>query len=76
MTNCFKGLKPGSIVLIHVCAHNPTGVDPTPEQWKELAKICKEKKLFPFFDSAYQGYASGDLKKDTVGLQIFLDEGL
>jgi len=37
LKNCWNGLKPGTIVLIHVCAHNPTGVDPTPEQWKEMA---------------------------------------
>jgi aspartate aminotransferase len=40
----------GSFFLLHACAHNPTGVDPTPEQWKEMSKVMKERKLFPFFD--------------------------
>ena len=48
-----------SMILLHACAHNPTGVDPKPEQWAEMSKVIKEKKLFPFFDMAYQGFASG-----------------
>ena len=55
MKECLLNAAPGTIVLLHACAHNPTGVDPTREQWVELAQICKQKKLFPFFDSAYQG---------------------
>lgn len=49
------------MILLHACAHNPTGVDPKPEQWAEISKVMKEKKLFPFFDMAYQGFASGVL---------------
>lgn len=49
------------MILLHACAHNPTGVDPKPEQWAEMSKVIKEKKLFPFFDMAYQGFASGKL---------------
>jgi aspartate/tyrosine/aromatic aminotransferase len=45
--------------LFHACAHNPTGVDPKPEQWEEISKVVQQKKLFPFFDMAYQGFASG-----------------
>lgn len=48
-----------SMILLHACAHNPTGVDPKPEQWAEMSKVIKEKQLFPFFDMAYQGFASG-----------------
>lgn len=48
------------MILLHACAHNPTGVDPKPEQWAEMSKVIKEKKLFPFFDMAYQGFASGE----------------
>jgi aspartate/tyrosine/aromatic aminotransferase len=76
MYDCLKGANSGSIVLLHACAHNPTGVDPTAEQWRQLAKLFKEKKLFPYFDSAYQGYASGDLEKDAQAIHIFLNEGL
>lgn len=43
-----------SIFLLHACAHNPTGVDPTQEQWAELSKLMKTKKQTPFFDCAYQ----------------------
>ena len=42
------------MVLLHACAHNPTGVDPTPEQWKGIADVVAEKQHFPFFDMAYQ----------------------
>lgn len=41
------------------CAHNPTGVDPTPEQWQAIADLCKRKGHLPFFDVAYQGFATG-----------------
>lgn len=44
----------GSIVLLHACAHNPTGVDPTPQQWQGILRAVQEKRLLPFFDSAYQ----------------------
>jgi len=67
--------QPGSIVLLHTCAHNPTGVDPTPDQWKAIAQVMKENDLFPFFDTAYQGFASGCLEKDGFGLRYFLDQG-
>lgn len=64
-----------SIILLHSCAHNPTGVDPKPEQWKELSAIIKKKKLFPFFDMAYQGFASGDVARDAFAVRLFLKEG-
>lgn len=51
----------GSVVLLHVCAHNPTGVDPTIQQWGRIAEVMKERNLFPFFDSAYQGFSSGKI---------------
>ena len=66
---------PGSIVLLHPCAHNPTGVDPTPEQWKAIAQVMKKNNLFPFFDSAYQGYASGDCTKDAFAIRYFAAQG-
>ncbi|KAG1653229.1 Aspartate aminotransferase, mitochondrial [Nymphon striatum] len=64
-----------SIILLHACAHNPTGVDPKPEQWKEISKIVKDRKLFPFFDMAYQGFASGDINNDAFAVRYFLEEG-
>ncbi|XP_049830508.1 aspartate aminotransferase, mitochondrial [Schistocerca gregaria] len=64
-----------SIILFHACAHNPTGVDPKPEQWKEIANVVKQKKLFPFFDMAYQGFASGDVTRDAFAVRYFVQEG-
>lgn len=64
-----------AIVLFHACAHNPTGVDPTPEQWKEISDIVKEKQLFPFFDMAYQGFASGDFSRDAFAVRHFVSQG-
>ncbi|XP_053601257.1 aspartate aminotransferase, cytoplasmic isoform X2 [Plodia interpunctella] len=64
-----------SVVLLHACAHNPTGIDPTHEQWEKIADIMEERKLFPFFDSAYQGFASGDLERDAWAVRHFLRRG-
>ncbi|OXU19532.1 hypothetical protein TSAR_004215 [Trichomalopsis sarcophagae] len=64
-----------SIILLHACAHNPTGVDPKPEQWAELSQLIKKKNLFPFFDMAYQGFASGDVLKDSLAVRLFIKEG-
>ncbi|XP_068117063.1 aspartate aminotransferase, mitochondrial [Hyperolius riggenbachi] len=65
-----------SIILFHACAHNPTGVDPKKEQWKELAAVVKSRRLFPFFDMAYQGFASGDIDRDAWAVRHFIQEGL
>lgn len=65
----------GAVILLHACAHNPTGVDPTESQWREISDIIKEQKLFPFFDMAYQGFASGDIAKDAFALRHFVSEG-
>ncbi|KAF7825447.1 aspartate aminotransferase, mitochondrial-like [Senna tora] len=70
-----KNAPDGSFFLLHPCAHNPTGVDPTEEQWKELSYELKVKNHFPFFDMAYQGFASGDLDKDAQALRIFFEDG-
>lgn len=60
----------GDVVLLHGCCHNPTGIDPTEQEWEELAKLCAEKKLLPLFDFAYQGFAKG-VEEDAAGLRIF-----
>ncbi|XP_063236772.1 aspartate aminotransferase, cytoplasmic isoform X1 [Bacillus rossius redtenbacheri] len=64
-----------AVVILHACAHNPTGCDPSREQWEQIADVMKEKKLFPFFDSAYQGFASGDLDKDAWAVRYFAGRG-
>ncbi|KAL4909582.1 hypothetical protein BDW74DRAFT_165962 [Aspergillus multicolor] len=58
-------------ILLHVCAHNPTGLDPKKEQWRKIATVCEEKKLFVIFDLAYQGFASGDLDEDAWAIRHF-----
>lgn len=62
--------KAGDIVLLHGCCHNPTGIDPTADEWEQLAKLCAAKGLLPLFDFAYQGFASG-VEEDAQGLRIF-----
>ncbi|KAE8216226.1 hypothetical protein CF327_g573 [Tilletia walkeri] len=72
-TNALRTAKNGSVFLLHACAHNPTGVDPTKEQWSAIADIFVEKGHFAFFDCAYQGFASGDLDKDAYSVRHFVD---
>jgi len=73
MITCLKNAEENSIVLLHVCGHNPTGVDPDQNQWKEICRIMQEKNLFPYFDLAYQGYVSGDLLDDIYPIYEFLN---
>lgn len=60
----------GDVVLLHACCHNPTGIDPTPEQWGELAAIAQRQGFLPLFDFAYQGFGDG-LQEDAAGLRAF-----
>ncbi|TYJ57304.1 hypothetical protein B9479_002037 [Cryptococcus floricola] len=78
----FEGMKAdienapdGSVILLHACAHNPTGIDPTEAQWKELSTLLKSKNHFPFFDMAYQGFASGDTLRDAFAVRYFVEQG-
>jgi len=75
MCEDIKNAKDGSVFMLHACAHNPTGVDPTLEQWKELSALMKKKNHVVFFDSAYQGFASGDAEKDAASMRIFVKDG-
>uniref|UniRef100_A0A672MNY2 Aspartate aminotransferase, mitochondrial n=1 Tax=Sinocyclocheilus grahami TaxID=75366 RepID=A0A672MNY2_SINGR len=59
-----------SVIVLHACAHNPTGVDPRPEQWKEM-----KRNLLVFFDMAYQGFASGDIDRDAWAVRYFIEQG-
>jgi len=69
-----ENAPPRSVILIHPCAHNPTGVDPTKEQWKELAEVIIAKHHYTFFDCAYQGFASGDLDNDAWAVRYFVEK--
>jgi aspartate aminotransferase len=64
-----------SIIVLHACAHNPTGVDPTPQQWEQIADVIARRDLFPYFDSAYQGFATGDLENDAEAIRMFVRRG-
>ncbi|KAF5737277.1 aspartate aminotransferase mitochondrial-like isoform X4 [Tripterygium wilfordii] len=75
MMDDIKNAPDGSFFLLHPCAHNPTGVDPTEEQWREISHLFKVKNHFPFFDMAYQGLASGDLDRDAQVIRKFVEDG-
>lgn len=64
--------NPGDGVLLHACCHNPTGVDPTIDQWKEIASVIARRGLLPLLDFAYQGFGDG-LDADAAGLRVVLD---
>ncbi|CAI4219702.1 unnamed protein product [Parascedosporium putredinis] len=70
-----KAAPKGSVFLFHACAHNPTGVDPTQEQWKEISKAVADAGHFSFFDMAYQGFASGDINQDAFAVRHFVEQG-
>jgi aspartate/tyrosine/aromatic aminotransferase len=73
MCTALRTLPPHSIVLLHASCHNPTGVDPSPEQWQELSNLIKQRHLIPFFDLAYQGFGSG-LAEDVYPIRLFAQE--
>lgn len=75
MLDTLQDLPKGSIIVLHGCCHNPTGIDPSLEVWKEIAKICKEKELFPLIDFAYQGFGTG-IEEDAAPIRHFYNEGL
>nr|CAD7588395.1 unnamed protein product [Timema genevievae] len=65
-----------AVVVLQPSAHNPTGCDPSREQWARIADVIQEKKLFPFFDVPYQGLASRDVDDDIWPVRFFADRGL
>jgi aromatic-amino-acid transaminase len=70
MTAALEKLPAGAIVVLHACCHNPTGVDPTPEQWSRIIDIVRGRGLVPFLDIAYQGFA-GSLAEDGAVVRRF-----
>lgn len=63
-----------SVVMLHACAHNPTGADPTHEEWRQIQQVMARKQHVAFFDMAYQGFASGDPEKDAFAVRLFVKE--
>jgi len=70
MVASLQSVEAGELVLFHGCCHNPTGIDPTQEQWEILAKLVADLGAIPFFDFAYQGFARG-VEEDAQGLRVF-----
>lgn len=66
--------KQNDVLLLHACAHNPTGLDPSKDQWDAIKRLCVELNLFVVFDLAYQGFASGDLDADAWAVRRFASD--
>ncbi len=75
LTDALSKIPAGDIVLLHVCCHNPTGVDPSPTQWAALADIAAARGWFAFFDFAYQGFGES-VEADRLPLTLFAERGL
>ncbi len=75
MIVALQSAAPGTIVVLHACCHNPTGVDPTREQWARIISVLVERKLMPFLDIAYQGFADG-IEADAFVVRALADAGL
>ncbi len=75
MLAALKAVPAGDIVLLHVTCHNPTGVDPTVEQWQQIAEVAGEAGWLPFFDFAYQGFGVS-VEEDRKPLELFAAKGL
>ncbi|MBX3706480.1 MAG: aspartate/tyrosine/aromatic aminotransferase [Pseudomonadales bacterium] len=75
MAHTLASLPAGSIVVLHVCCHNPTGADPTAEQWGRIIEIVRAGQLVPILDLAYQGFANG-LDADAEPVRRFVAAGV
>jgi aromatic-amino-acid transaminase len=75
MLATLRTLPAGSIVLLHACCHNPTGVDLTHRQWEELIPVLRERELLPYLDLAYQGYGDG-IAEDAFAVRALASAGL
>ena len=75
MRAALQAAAKGTIVVLHACCHNPTGVDLTAEQWREVVAVVRERGLVPYLDMAYQGFAEG-LETDGAAVRAFAASGL
>ncbi|MDP1648775.1 MAG: amino acid aminotransferase [Rubrivivax sp.] len=75
MLDTLRQLPARSVVLLHACCHNPTGVDLTPAQWRALIPVLRERELLPFLDLAYQGYGDG-IAEDADAVRALASSGL
>ena len=70
-----RTLPAKSVVLLHACCHNPTGVDLTPAQWQQLLPVLRERQLLPYLDIAYQGYGDG-IEEDAFAIRLLASAGM
>ena len=70
MLAALNSYAPGTIVVLHACCHNPTGVDLTTDQWKQIVEVVKARELVPFLDIAYQGFGDG-IDADAAAVRLF-----
>ena len=75
MLASLRALPAGTVVVLHACCHNPTGVDPTLDQWREIARTLQVGQLVPFLDIAYQGFGDG-IEEDGAVVRLFAELGL
>jgi aromatic-amino-acid transaminase len=75
MLATLRTLPTGSVVLLHACCHNPTGVDLAPAQWQQLLPVLRERELLPYLDIAYQGYGDG-IEEDAFAIRLLASAGL
>jgi aromatic-amino-acid transaminase len=75
MCHALETMPTGSVVVLHACCHNPTGVDLDDAQWATVVEICQRRALVPFLDMAYQGFAEG-IAADGAAVRRFADSGL
>ena len=75
MMRTLQGLPPRSIVLLHACCHNPTGVDLDASQWRDLIPVLRERELIAFVDMAYQGFGD-DLETDAFAVRALTEAGV
>ncbi|MCC6247514.1 MAG: aspartate/tyrosine/aromatic aminotransferase [Rubrivivax sp.] len=75
MREAIAALPARSVVLLHACCHNPTGVDLSRAQWQELVAVLRQRELLPYLDLAYQGYGDG-IAEDAFAVRLLADSGL
>jgi aromatic-amino-acid transaminase len=74
LTAALENIPAGDIVLLHACCHNPTGLDLSRDQWRQVARIVRERGLTPFLDTAYLGFAE-DVETDAFSVRLFAADG-
>jgi aspartate/tyrosine/aromatic aminotransferase len=67
MLAAIRQIPQGDVIVLHGCCHNPTGIDPAPEQWTQIGDALAERSLLPLVDLAYQGFANG-IRQDAAGV--------